>query len=41
MNSEGPVPEERAVAPYDPDMHALVKKEMPMHPRTCRKPPWT
>jgi hypothetical protein len=29
MNSEAPVPEERAVAPYDPDMHALVKKEMP------------
>jgi hypothetical protein len=29
MTSESPVPPNRAVAPYDPEMHALVKQEMP------------
>jgi hypothetical protein len=29
MTSESPVPPNRAVTPYDPEMHALVKKEMP------------
>lgn len=29
MTSESPVPESRAVTPYDEKMHALVKQEMP------------